>query len=311
MMRPAQRWIRKMGHELQALACQSGLEDDEAYRALVLVARLQDARGSAVDTQAVQLTVAEAAFWSPLLGRCTFPVPEDVLEALAEHFEGPASHPDELTMLLLDVDDLCGVLGLAGDLERANRFAGRAFEIVSHSAPVVALGAFAEMRLETLRPAAAARQLWLPAHARPDRGVADGLGQDAVEDTAAEVIVVAFEVPVSLPLPVAAATELDQDGAVKDVGGAIRGEQYVEDGRRFHSYRLPAGVRPVPRAHLEVRDCDGGSLLHREDLPVTRDGRDLCVDLGPVAGAQSLAARIALQLGRGGEAFTVRIVVNG
>lgn len=319
-MTPADRWIRKMGRELTSLVAQDRLEDADAYRALVLLARLRDAAGSSVEPAEVQLGRGDDDFCRAVLETCMVPTPEEILDELGELLADEAPTIDQLHMLLLDVDDLCGVLGLLGDTAQAAETADLGAAFVSiRPVSVVRLGQFAAMRLDTLGADMPIARLWsevcaAPAHvlanALPgtaDEAVVEILVQDLLEDASGGAAMV--EIPFTLGSAVAAATTVNFESVV-DHEGKVRGERFVDKGDLFYNHRLAEGVVGTPTAHLVVRDKDSQLELSREPLPAERDGRDLRVLLGPASGENGIAARLELDLGRPLDELEITIVVN-
>ncbi|WP_437966947.1 hypothetical protein WMF04_46580 [Sorangium sp. So ce260] len=286
--------MRKAARELGELSRadrHSPLEGADAYRALVLLARLRDAPPAAPAPGDV-LTVDVAG----LLQRCARPDLDEILTSLASALEGAEEPGGPLLDALLDIDDLAGVLGHAGEEAARERLVAEALALVARRPERVApLAGWAEMRRAALAPGAVITPLWeaiLGAVLAPSSGRA----QSAL--TQAHERALALQIP-ELPR-VAAHTVMADDLAVHDASGQQIAVAYVDPqtGERLLDITLPSRDTPDPASiRLFALRRDTREPLGSEPLSFEREGRDVYVSLGQDVGPESARHRLAARLG--------------
>jgi len=159
-----ERWqsaiVRGAG-ELLARHSSQPLEPDRAYRLLVLLGRAEQLETRGVELERLRARVTEDALVFELMARVSLPRPEELLARLEESLAGGADPEGELQSTLLDVDDLLTVLELVGLGAEAGALGREAVtRVVRWSWRVGPLLRWAQGRLRTLSPGAAAATLW-------------------------------------------------------------------------------------------------------------------------------------------------------
>jgi len=295
-------WLRKAQGELSGLLAGERtrpLPPADAYRALVLLARLRQApEAVGVATHTVPAEVIQG-----LAARCTLPDGEDLLAALDGAFGSESEPAGELLDALLDVDDLTGVLGLLGRDADARVVSAQAAAITSlHPERVTPLVPWSDDRLASLRPDAPTAAVWLAIRHAPAELIAPMLpAPDEIPPGAHRTLerLRRSARVVRIPLPdlprLAARSGGGESFALHDAEGRPAGDCYVDPGtgQRVIELRLPPGDTSKQRVWLHVLDRGSGRSLGREELVVARDGRDLYISLGDDAGAESARHRLA------------------
>jgi hypothetical protein len=261
----------------------SPLLDADAYRALVLLARLRDAPPErAGDLPALVI--------ASLLARCVLPDPAELLVHLDVALEGDEEPGGPLLDALLDVDDLAGVLGLAGQTPRSAALVVEARQrVAARLGRVAPLASWAVMRGDALSRGAAVAHLWEDVAANnaspgSDRRVRGALAALILPD---------------LPR-VAAHTAAQGEIAIRDAVGEIGATAYVdpETAERRLDVLLPSKDMPPPRAvYLVAVRRATDERLGSEPLLFEREGRDIYVSLGPDVGSGSARHRLCARLG--------------
>jgi hypothetical protein len=163
-------WIDKAFQELDALERSMEADPEDAWRAAVLIARLRGAPDGPKPSEVIMARLPE------LLRVAGPPDCGALLDAFADELESFEDPWGPLLDVLLDVDDTLGVLGLSdGDQE--------ALELATHVAALsslyperlMALTAFAQMRLETVSDASPLARVWRAVERAPAQLLADAL----------------------------------------------------------------------------------------------------------------------------------------
>jgi hypothetical protein len=169
-------WLEKMEEELAELMAVGELRPDDAFRALVLVARLQ---ASPEGKRPPEATVGRLG---DLLAAAPDVRLQELLDSLADALEGDEDPAGRLHDALLDVDDAAGVLQLAGRTPEATDLVRRAAALVSlHPQRLLALVDFAGLRLDTIHEQAVETMLWSAVMRAPAELLASALPHPVME----------------------------------------------------------------------------------------------------------------------------------
>jgi hypothetical protein len=298
-------WLEKTRRELIALAPTAMEGEADAWRAAVLIARLQS------NPQGIELPVDFGLRAHELVAVAGPPDPQTLLDDLADALDDEEDPAGPLHDVLLDVDDAVGVTSLIGDAGTAHELASRAAALVSlYPERVFELGAFADMRLGTLLPGAPIAAMWRAVEQAPATLLVEALPPVVVARTAA-----AARRPqqrqVSLPrhlLQAAASSsqsesirlDIDSDELVAWLG--------LEKGRMDLEIR---GKEAAPsRASLVAYDLTTDEVLAVEQL-VLEVGRNTSnADLGTWAGSDNVLHRLVARTGRPVEGVDVRLRID-
>lgn len=298
-------WLRKAQAELDSLLAQERacpLVPADAYRALVLLARLRHALEAAD-------AVLSSEMLHALVTRCSLPHDEELLTALDEALRAGGEPSGELLDAMLDIEDQAGVLGLLGREPQSLQLVRQAAAHISISPErVLPLFDFAAGRATALRPDTPVAELWRAVQEAPAEIAANLLPSSETlppkarrrlervrRSSGAEVIRILLP---GLPRVAARSHEVESVPLV-DASGQPWGASFVdpETGQRIVEHRLHAADAPTPRAWLHALDRASGHSLGREALDVERDGRDLYISLGGDVGPGSVRHRLARRLG--------------
>jgi hypothetical protein len=290
----ATTFLRKAGCELEELLQidrHSPLADADAYRALVLLARLRDAPPADLATgDLLRVDV------SGLLERCTLPAPNELLTTLESALEGDEEPEGPLFDALLDVDDLAGALGQAGEEATRARLVAEARALVTRRPDRIArLADWAAMRRQTLAPGAVTAPLW---EAVVAAAVAPSQVRTPIASTQARVRALAFQIP-EFPR-VAAHTAPEGALPVHDASGEQSAVAYIdpETGERLLDVTISSRDTPDPASvRLFALRRDTHAPLGSEPLTFEREGIDVYVSLGPDVGPGSVRHRLCARLG--------------
>ncbi len=272
-------FLRKAQRELDALLAahdKAPLAGADAYRALVLLARLRDAQspsefhGPAVDI-------------SGLLRRCVLPDVESVLGDLEAALDGDGDPGSAVHDALLDVDDLAGVLGWTeGTSTRANLVRAAQALVQKHRSRLLPLAEWAKMRTSSLWEMAMSWELW--------NDIANISLPSAGQRRA---------YPRSMRLPelmrVAAHAPVEEDISVPDLEEYFEATIYLDPNthERKINIVLPSRDTPDPiSVFLVAVDRKTGAALGKEPLAFEREGRDIYISLGSDVGTNSVRHRL-------------------
>ena len=291
----AREWLRQAEDELAELAQLTEFGQGDAWRALVLVARLLQSSFGLMPPTALMSRLTE------LFGVCGSLPPEGLLDRLAEALADTSDPAGLLHDSLLDVDDTAGVLQLYGTspaelINRANAM------IALWPERVEELSAFAELRLDTLRKATAVAPLWhavlrAPAHAWVAALPSARLTPTVAGRWQAQVSDIRALPPQVLQMAASSQTR-DEFG----LGDGVFLEQH---GRHW---RVEA--RDATSLRIELRRRTDSAVLVSEDVQIEVEGRTGYADLGPVAGPKSLLHRLLASTGLPAESVDAVIVVG-
>lgn len=302
-------WLRKAQTELGELGPTAEVDPADAWRAVVLVARLLGAPDAPVPPVEIVQCLPQ------ILSAAGSPEPERVLDRLADDLSSDGDAWGPLLDTLLDVDDTIGVLDLSGQREQARELAGRATALVSlYPERTFPLGPFAAMRLATLRDDVATARLWRAVERAPADLLADVLpaiqtpskpSRTARPDFRARER--AFTVPRDLQLTAAASPadeprELAADGA--ETGAWI----YAERGRMLLEVRDIGS--PTCTVTLAAQRAEDHAEVGRVDLEVAISGTTAYADLGPWAGGDNVLHRLVAETGLTAAELRIRLLVT-
>lgn len=272
-------FLRKAQRELDALLAandKAPLAGADAYRALVLLARLRDAQ-SPSEFHGPAVDVAD------LLRRCVLPDAESVLGDLEAALDGEGDPGGTVHDALLDVDDLAGVLGWTGGTStRANLVKAARALVQKHRSRLLPLAEWAKMRTSSLWEMAMSWELWNDvANISPP-----STGQRRVY-------------PRSMRLPelmlVAAHTPVQEDIPVPDLEENFEATIYLDPNTQERKINivLPSRDTQDPTSvFLVAVDRATCAALGKEPLTFEREGRDIYISLGSDVGTNSVRHRL-------------------
>jgi tetratricopeptide (TPR) repeat protein len=152
---PYNKWIYKASQELDVLAGSLGDDPEDAWRAVVLSARLRGAPDGPTLPASIDVLLPKLLLAAGSLD-C-----DALLDTFADELESLEDPWGPLMDALLDIDDALGVLALSGDEEEARELSVRVAALTSlYPERVVALNSFARMRLETVRDDSYTAEVW-------------------------------------------------------------------------------------------------------------------------------------------------------
>jgi hypothetical protein len=293
-------WLQKALDELVELGPVAEGDPADAWRAVALIARLLGSpSGSPPPMALVQrlpglLIVAGAAD------------PQELLDRIASELDSETDPAGPLFDALLDTDDALAVLALSGQKEMAFELARRAAALVSlYPERVITLGAFAEMRLQTLREGAAVGLLWSAVERAPAHAVVEALpapawsalrveGIPQIRAPQASSAVRAFRIPKDLQLA-AAASETAEARELETTEEGLPAWVYAHQGRmRLEISGVGAGPLTVVLTVEHVKD---GAEVACVAIDVEISGSTAYADLGPWAGPENALHRLVASTG--------------
>lgn len=281
-----QDWLQNALDELLSLASVAEDDPDDAWRAVVLMARL-------LASPSGPTPPAEVLRRLPALLACAgLPEPEPLLERLSAELAAEDDPAGPLLDVLIDIDDGLSVLSLYGDAVSARSLSQRASEIIARSASRVGpLKDFAVLRRATVRPDSEVAALWgtvahSPAESRPVQ-------------SQKEPVPTVWRWPVMVPLPREAirphAWTPSAPLLLSSQDGEVRAWLYEEKGRLRLEVRGPS--IPPTRARLVVLRRDDAVEQAATDLPLEVSGNTAYADLGPVVGQGNLLHALLVRAG--------------
>lgn len=272
-------FLRKAQRELEALLAAhdtAPLVGADAYRALVLLARLRDAQSSS-EFHGPAVDVAG------LLRRCVLPDVDSVLRDLEAALDDEGDPGGAVHDALLDVDDLAGVLGwTTGTTTRVNLVQAARTLVQKHRSRLLPLAEWAKMRTSSLWEMAMSWEFWNDvANISPP-----STGQRRVY-------------PRSMRLPelmrVAAHAPVQEDIPVPDLEENFEATIYLDPNTQERKINivLPSRDTPDPTSvFLVAVDRTTGAALGKEPLTFEREGRDIYISLGSDVGTNSVRHRL-------------------
>ncbi len=299
-----QDWLQNGLDELLSLTPATEDDPNDAWRAVVLTARLLGSpSGPPPPAEVLRRLPA-------LLARAGLPEPEPLLERLAVELRAGDDPAGPLLDVLLDIDDGLGVLSLSGGIDQARSLSQRAAQLLSRfAARILPLEGFAALRGATVRSDSAAAVLW-GAIAQAAVAAARESSLQWPRGTRAPTARLSQVVVLSLPRQ---ATHLRAwTGAAplafasQDQG--TRAWLYEEAGR--FRMELRGTSTPPTRARLEVSRRDEEAARASMDLTLEVSGNTAYADLGPAAGQGNLLHVLLAQAGIPIEDADVRLVVT-
>jgi len=310
-MELAASWLQKALDELIELESVAESDPADAWRVAVLIARLL---GSPDGPEPPASLIRRL----PVLLEVAGPVePQAILDRIASELDFEIDPEGPLLDALLDTDDTLGVLAMSGQDETALALARRAAALVSlYPERVLTLGAFAEMRLQTVREDAAAGLLWRAVERAPAHAVVEALPTPAstaprVEDlpksrtTHMRPARRAIRMPQELHLAAAASgTAEARELEIAEPG--LQAWVYEEAGRMRLEIQ-GAGAEPLTAVLIAEHAKDGAEMA-RVAIDVERSGSTAYADLGPWAGPENALHRLVATTGL--PSSDVRIVLE-
>ncbi|XXF75159.1 hypothetical protein P2318_18995 [Myxococcaceae bacterium GXIMD 01537] len=301
-----QDWLQNALAELLGLAPVCEEDPEDAWRAVVLIARL-------LGSPAGPTPPSEMLRRLPvLLKRAGLPETEPLLQRLAEELNAEDDPAGPLLDALLDVDDSVGVLSLYGDTSSARALSRRAAELVARFASRVSpLEGFAAFRGATVRPGSDVAELW-EAVAHAPAVLPTDEAQERFREEQEQVPTVRRRQVRRLLLPWEVARPHAWTGAeplvLTSPDGETRAWLYEENGRL--RLELHGTSQPPTRARLAVLRRDDQDERAGIDLPLELSGRTAYADLGPAAGQGNLLYALLAQAGLPLEKAELHLVVT-
>lgn len=304
-------WLAKAQAELGELGSTAEVDPADAWRAAVLVGRLLGAPDAPVPPLEIVHLLPR------ILSVAGAPEPERVLDRLADDLSSDGDAWGPLLDTMLDVDDTLGVLELSGLRHDAQELAGRAAALVSlYPERALPLGAFAAMRLATLREDVATALLWRAVERAPADLLADTLPAmqtpaepSRIARSRRSARVRSFTLPQALQ-QAAAASQADEPWELIAEGTEPGAWIYAERGRMLLEARdaTSATCTVTLVAERAADDAEVG----RVDLAAAVSGTTAYVDLGPWAGGDNVLHRLVADTGLTAAELRIRVrVTNG
>jgi hypothetical protein len=270
-------WLKSAAIELEELVGRP-VAGADAWRALSLAGRLK-ASGRAFDDVLGPL----AAAWDEWVAKVAWPDGGELLEELAVELEAAGPEDGPLLDLLLDLDDLVGILSALGRGREADDLGLRAAALCACSPDrVLPLGPFSDMRLSCLAAGASSAPVW-----------------ESIQEAALEPALLYVEsrgrrkterapLPRRLVLAAAQSSEPASADLLRTSDGTGVGwiELDPQSGRR--QLEIPSGAAEVRSVVVWARSRRTGEA-RRLELPFEVVGNDVYADLGHPAGPGSLA----------------------
>lgn len=297
-----QDWLQKALEELLVLAPVAENDPDDAWRAIVLLARLLGSpSGPTPPAEVIRHLPA-------LLSLAGQPGPDALLDRLSEELESAEDPAGPLLDVLLDIDDSLGVLSLSGDQAQTQKLFRSAAERVARAPErVEALGAFATLRIATVRPDSPTAVLWnavarasapsqaSPVTPPPSPGSEFRGHQRSVRLVFPEQALraAAWTSPVTLVL--------------EAPSGKPRAWLYEEAGRL--QLELQGSFSSPLRLRLAVVRKDDATEKASAELTADVSGNTAYADLGPAAGQGNLLYTLLAQAGLSAEEAALYLVV--
>lgn len=297
-------WLQKAQKELMALAPVAHEDESDAWRAAVLIARLHDnPKGVAVPSECEGRLASLVAISRPT-------DPHDLLDVVAEELEADEDPDGPLLDALLDVDDAVGVTTCLGQADRASELSLRVAALVAlYPERVLALSAFAEMRLDSLAPLAPIAAVWNAVERAPAHMLAASL------PPAAKVVRASTPSAAPARLEPRVPNHLLRAAAWSAASEPI---QFVSEDREFDVSLEAAegrmlmeirGERAAQRACLVAVALGSGAELAVVDVALRSGGRIADADLGPWAGSENLLHQLVARTGMPADELDVRLRV--
>lgn len=298
-----QKWLQNALDELLGLAPVAEDDPDDAWRAVVLVARLLGSPSGPPPPADVLLRL------SALLARAGLPEPEPLLERLTVELTAEDDPAGPLLDVLLDIDDCLGALSVSGGTDQAEALSQRAAERISRfAARTGPLKDFAELRGATVRPGSAAAMLWSAVPQESEK-VAREYTPRSPRATRLPPVRLPPAAVLSLPRQ---ATYLRAWTGAPPLAFASQDQRtrawlYEEAGRL--RLELRGTTVPPARARLDVSRRKGRKALASMDLPLEVSGNTAYANLGPAVGRGNLLHALLTRAGIPPEQADVRLVV--
>jgi hypothetical protein len=294
----ARGWLDNAQQELAELGRESELTKEDAWRTLVLFARLAVSPFGHVADLSVYRRLGA------LQQQCQ-PIPaQAVLDVLAAELASTSEPAGPLHDALLDVDDTIGVLHVAGA-------SGKAQELAAHGAGLVALWPervpdlleFAEMRLDAMVSTAPGAALWRAVRHAPAHLLVAGMHvprPELLRPAAVRRPARVYALPDRVLREAASTSERWED--------RLSPEADVWLSQRDGKYWME--VRDASRVKLELVRRDNGVVVAGRVLTPSVEGNTGYLDLGPVAGSDSLFHQLLRESGLDADAVARRVVLD-
>lgn len=320
----AQEWLAAARSELDELNAEDTLEGVDAWRALALTGRLAAAGQDHLAANRLS-ELRSAVDPSP---------PQELIDALHDALARPPGEPDELLLILVDIDDRSGIEVLVDNVGVARTLTSHAAGLLSlYPTALLELCGFAEMRLECFAQPHPTQAVWGAVVDAAAQCLAQGLpASTATTDPAliARLLGGAERpswAPVLLPggrevrpigrfdpalLRLAASTADRDSYPVHDADGQVIGWVYTspKTGRPTLEVRLHQAPAQDVILTLIVTTADGEVRATR-DIETEIDGTEVYADLaGATPGSAGLLAELVAESALSANEVHIRVAVH-
>ena len=163
-------WLKKAHKEMLSLAPRAQDAPGDAWRAVVLIGRLLGCPDAPPIPGSVVIRLPE------LIRAASQPDPQEVLDDLVDGLDAGDDPWGPLMDAVIEADDTLNFMELAGQKKDAENLADRVAGILSvYPGRLLDLGAFAEMRLGSVRQDSPVAKIWRAVELAPARALADAL----------------------------------------------------------------------------------------------------------------------------------------
>lgn len=298
-------WLERAHEELNELAPEARNDPADAWRALVLLARLLD---SPIGSFPIHQLVPLAPEWLEVAGPSD---PELALDAVADALTSTEDPWGPLLDGLLDVDDTLGVLKFEGRADDAGELSRRVAALVALRADrVLTLVPFASMRLETLRVDSPTAAVWGAVERAPAEILVEALPpvgrqRDVPETHASSDVTIML--PDEFLRPAASSHSNDIEWPLEVDSPGCQAWLYEEDGEiQLEITGLNGGMCVAVIIAERITDA---IEVSRREIKLVHQGESAYSSLGPKAGRGSLMHDVAREGGVGAGDLRIRIQV--
>lgn len=317
-------WLQKAQVELNSLATDALDDPEDAWRAVVLIARLLGSPNALSPPTALMVRLpALLATAGVTDAEAAHEIAAEILEAVAEELETQEEPWGPLLDALLDADDTLGVLNLVGLDDLARALSQRVAALTSlYPERVLSLDSFAAMRLQTVRAEATVAEVWRSIERSPAQILAGALPVQtpaailpaptrheqapAVPQKAAPTMI-KFALPESLHQAAADSSMSDVSHKIETGDPELRAWIYAEEGQMCLEI---SGFSSKPReiTLIAERRTDG-QALSRMVLPFEFGGQTAYADLGPWSGPENCLHRLVADSKVSADTLQIRLSV--
>lgn len=313
-MTEAQNWIKKTHQELLDLVEQEELDSSDAWRGLVLVARLFQS-----PFKEFNVPLKATHKLTELKSKADEAAPDFVLEHVAETLDGYDEPGGMLLDAILEADDTVSVLWLMGYEDEARDLSYRTAGLIELSPRrVLDLVDFATMRLDTIQEEHIRKDIWESIEAAPGSIVTQNLfpltSSKRIPQQKHSIVqdnVVEFPKPVLVPQDVyrAAASSLDEDISYELEPGLW----LSRDGENMVLEYRPSKALDNKNIHaaIIVSDRSSGQEILHENLDLEKRGKTFYASLGSWDGRENLLQRLLTRIDQPQDTLNIRIHIKG